>query len=101
MPWDTAQPWRRKDPDEVKVIVFDFSRKASPGSSLSAPNVTATPSGLTIGAPSVSGLTVLALVGGGADGLQYELACEVRQDNGEVHLLEKYLRVSVKGALVL
>lgn len=95
-----------KTPTEDKVVTFDFSGEAAAGSTLSLPTVTksllsGTDTGaasLTVGTPTVSGLTVLVLVSAGLEGSLYELYCEVTASNGEVHDRAAEMRVTVRAA---
>src|SRR5574337_405255 len=94
-----------KTPTEAKVVTFDFSGEAASGSTLSLPVVTKSlisgsdtgAAALTVGTPSVSGLTVLTLVSGGLEGSLYELYCEVTVSNGEVHDRAAQMLVTAKA----
>jgi hypothetical protein len=60
-----------------RLMVFEFEKFAElvAGQTLSAPTVTVTPSGPTIGSPAVSGSQIQVRVSGGTAGVTYSLLC--------------------------
>lgn len=81
-----------KDPDESKVYEVDFSAHLASGETLSSPVVASTPSGLTVGSPSISGSSVQFRLSGGTSGTTYTIDVTVSTSasnalNGCVRLL--------------
>jgi hypothetical protein len=98
-----------KDPQEVKLITFDFTGEAPTGAILTSPViVVAQAKGIgavigdvvLVGSPAISGLKVRQLASLGITGASYLLRCDVDGDNGEHHIIEKWLPVSVKAPIV-
>jgi hypothetical protein len=63
---------------------FDFgpASEVVAGETLSAPSVTSSPAGLTVGTPAVSERFVVVLVSGGTAGTDYLLTCTVTLSGG-------------------
>jgi hypothetical protein len=71
----------QKTPDESALFNFDFTEDLATGESIQGtPAVTASPSGLTIGTPSVSGAIVQVRLSSGATRTRYEVRCRVATD---------------------
>jgi hypothetical protein len=69
--WSRVYEWDFSDFDELEA-----------GETISSPAVTADPSGLTIGTPSVSGSSVFCRLSGGTAGVTYEVTCAVTLSSG-------------------
>ena len=83
-----------KTPAEELYMSMDFAKLLAAGATLSSgAAVTASPSGLTLGAASISGTKVVALVEEGTDGKTYLLAWRVVDSGGNLH--------EAKGRLVV
>lgn len=74
--------------EESRLFSFDFSLQPElrtvPPAVLDAPAVTATPDGLTIGTPAVSGTRVNVQLSEGTNGVTYLVECLVNTDGGAV-----------------
>jgi hypothetical protein len=88
---------REKLPAWLRTFRFDFSSFAEvvAGETISSPSVTATPSGLTIGSPTIPSGTsrVEATVTGGAGGQRYNVTCSVTTSGGATLTIEGFLDV--------
>ncbi len=62
-----------KLPDEEEPFTFDFTDRLSAGQSIVSATVTATPTGLTLGTPSVTGALVTVQLEDGDSGVVYHL----------------------------
>lgn len=72
-----------KQPAESRLYSIDFANLLGTGESLSGtPTVTASPTGLTIGTPAISGTTVQVRISSGSDGVPYKLECVVATSDG-------------------
>lgn len=95
-----------KTPAESKLVTFDFANEAATETTLSSPTVAkalisggdAGAAALNIGAASVVGRTVQAMISAGIDGSTYRLTCTAAASNGEVHQITALLPVSVDAA---
>jgi hypothetical protein len=69
-----------KKAGEVETFAFEFKQRAElvAGDTLTGtPTVSATPSGLTLGSPFLSGSQVRVTISGGTSGTQYLVTCTV------------------------
>jgi hypothetical protein len=82
-----------KDPDESRLYDIEFASVLYDGEALSNPAVTATPTGLTIGTPSISGTKVQVRISDGTDGQLYYVRCLVQTTNNNV--LDECVRLFV------
>jgi len=107
---DIAIEFEAKYAAEVKLYCWSFADEPAvkfDGVTLSSPAITATPTGLTIGTPSVLaavfynndgstvpiGQGVVALVSGGTAGQDYLLACAVTTSDGQTPVMKGKLGV--------
>lgn len=98
----------RKTPDEIRLLTFDFSTKATSSVTLSNPTVvvdsvvagTGVVGDVTIGTPTVADLTVTALGTGGIDGSRYRLKAEADASNGEHLEIFRDLPVAIASGIV-
>jgi hypothetical protein len=74
-----------KDPDATALYDVDFSSIMTTGESLVLPTVTASPTGLTIGTPAVSGGIVQFSVAGGTSGTLYRINVHVTTDGVQIY----------------
>ncbi len=76
--------YREKRAAWSRAYEFDFGdfEEVIAGAVLSAPSVTASPSGLTIGSPVVSGTDVNVQISGGTAGVAYLVTCTVTLGGG-------------------
>lgn len=79
-----STPYLTKRADWSRIYTFTFAVFAEPagGETLSSPVVTGSPTGLTIGTPSVSGSTVTVRISGGTAGVTYDVTCAVTLSSG-------------------
>lgn len=89
-------PQRSKQPNEARYLPFDFGSKVASGDAVSAVVGSAliVPSGITAGAPSISGNIVTALVSGGTALTSYRISCRVTTTLGETLELDVDLYVA-------
>jgi hypothetical protein len=88
-------PYRYKQPDEVRTLTFDFSKKLLAGAQITgAATLTAEP-GVTVSAGFVSHPTVTCLVSGGTLREKYQIRCRVGATNGEVLSLAMTLGIEI------
>jgi hypothetical protein len=73
-----------KLPGESEVFSLDFAARLGAGQTVAGATVTATPAGLTLGAPSVSGSVVSVRVSGGTGGVTFDLECLATLNDGSV-----------------
>lgn len=98
----------RKTPDEIRLLPFDFSDKATAGVTLSNPTVvvdsvvagTGVIGDVTLGAATVDDLVVSALGTGGIDGSRYRLKAEADASNGERYEMFRDLPVAKASGVV-
>lgn len=83
-----------KQPAESLLFDFDFSGKGRTGETISSvTGVTGSPSGLTIGATTSSGMIAQVRISSGTDGTYYKLTCTVATNQSNTMELDGYLRV--------
>lgn len=90
---------RKKHPGEVRKarFVFEKKREIIDGDTLTGtPTVTSSPSGPTIGTPTISGDEVRALISGGTDGTSYILTATCDTAGGATLQVVGLLAVSVR-----
>ena len=77
------------------VFTFSFALwpQVEDGATVASATVTATPTGLTIGTPSVSGSDVKVSIGGGTAGVTYTLDCHVTLSDGQTDCQRQTLYV--------
>lgn len=100
------QAFPDKAPGEAKILTFDFTNEVADGATLSGPTIAKSliagsdtgAATLTVGAASVSGALVSALVSAGTDGNTYKLLATVSASNGETHQLAASMIVSDRAA---
>lgn len=97
----------RKTPDEARILTFDFSTKATSGSTLSNPAVAIShlsgpgdATDLTLATPAVVDQTVTVLASAGLDGARYRLKATADTSDGETLEIDRDLPVSASAALV-
>ena len=84
-------------PGEFRLYVFDFSLlpELVAGDTLAGPPViTATPAGLTVGTPGISGKTVTATITAGTVERDYQVSCSCTTAGGSTLVCEGRLEVS-------
>lgn len=99
----------RKTPDEISLLTFDFSTKATSGVTLSNPTIvvdsvvagTGLVGDVSLGTATVVDLTVTALGTGGVDGSRYRLKAEVDASDGEHLEIFRDLPVSKSSGVVV
>ncbi len=99
----TTTRWKDKDPADIITVEFDFSADAT---AVTAPAVTiavvagtdADPSLMLVGAPTVSGATVLQRIQGGVNGATYSLQC-LAYNGDDRYSIEALLPVKVRPML--
>jgi hypothetical protein len=87
-------PLGPKDPDEIKVLKFDFARDLDGANITSVQAVTATvvkgvdtnPANLLAGAAQASGTIVMQRLQGGVSGVVYRVRVRVQDSNNNVHV---------------
>lgn len=84
-----------KKAGEEVLFHFDWSRRLLTGETITAQAVTHSPSGLTIGTPSLSGSKVQVSIKAGVAGVTYSLLCEVSTSLGQKRQVTGYLNVEV------
>ena len=91
-----GKPWTTpKDPDEARPYQLDFSNDMDTGDDITGtPTLTATPSGLTIGSPTVAGDKVTVQLSGGTAGRKYTIKCVASTVNGHTVVARGILTVS-------
>ena len=85
-----------KQPGETRQFSMDFSSLLDSGETISSPNVSASPSGLSLGSPSVSGTKVLFTIASGAHPVKYRLEVTVNTSGGAILVGDGVLRVQEK-----
>jgi len=88
---------REKYAGEERVCFFDFQYQPeqAEGADLLSPVVTAAPSGLTIGSPSIFEVGVKVMVGGGEEGVVYVLQCDAETSLGATMTIYGKLKILV------
>lgn len=88
-----------KRPTEVRNFDFEFGYQPeiTGGETLSGtPTVAATPSGLTIGSPTITGTKVRVQISSGTDGVEYRLTCTCSTSGSKTLVALGDLRVSTE-----
>lgn len=82
---DILQEYEKK-PDETKAVKFDYRAfLTDAGDTISGtPVISATPSGLTLGAPSVLSNIVMVMVSAGTAGSTHTIQCKLTTTGGRV-----------------
>ena len=89
----TAPQLLVKQPGETRQFSMDFSSLLADGETLSGPSITSTPSGLTVGSPSVSGSKILFDLSSGTHPVRYRLEVTVTGSGGATLVGDGSLRV--------
>lgn len=83
-----------KQPAESRLFDFDFSGKTRISETIvGTPTVTATPSGLTVGTTTASGVVGTVRLSSGVSGVNYKVTCTVTTNQSNTLELDSYLRV--------
>lgn len=82
-----------KTPTEEVLFHFDFTKRLLVGETISTALVTATPTGLTIGLPSINGAKVQISILSGTKNEAYLLNCQVTTSIGQKREVQGYLYV--------
>lgn len=83
-----------KQPSEVLNCSMDFTNYVNSSSiTISSPSLTVSPSGLTLGSPTVDGLFVEFTVSGGTDGYNYRIQCTVTTSDNETLIGDGIMKV--------
>lgn len=93
-------PLGPKDPQEIKLIKFPFARELN-GAVASTASVTAStykgtdasPGGVILGTPTITGTDVYVRMQGGLDGCIYKLRVVVTDAAGNVHVATELVAV--------
>jgi hypothetical protein len=72
-----------KLPEEDEVFSVNFADRLGAGRTVTGATVTATPAGLTVGTPGVSGTVVSVRISGGTAAAVYEVLFLATLDDGE------------------
>jgi len=89
----TAPEVLLKQPGETRQFSMEFASLLGDEETLSGPVVTSNPSGLTIGAPSVSGSTIVFTVSSGAHPVRYRVEVTVETSGGATLVGDGILKV--------
>lgn len=85
-----------KQPGETRQFSMDFSSLLDTSETISSPSVSSSPSGLTLGAASVSGQKVLFDISSGTHPVKYRLEVTVTTSGGAILVGDGLLRVQDK-----
>ncbi len=69
--------------DDDENFSWNFSLRLATGRTIASADVSSSPSGLTLGTPSVDGAVVSVRVSGGTGGTSYHVECLATLDDGE------------------
>lgn len=86
-------PTKIKQPGETKDYDFVFTNAMPTADTVASATVTATPTGLTLGAQAISGQTVKRWMSGGTDSVTYKITCVATTTQGRILELEMNLKV--------
>lgn len=96
------EPLGPKDPEEIKVLSFDFERELNGATIVSISSATpthykgtvdASPAAVALGIPVISGTQVLQRMQGGLELAAYKWRVKVVDSNGNVHVATDWVLV--------